>query len=177
MSTSPSPSPSPSTDVSPTPNQPTDVSPSSSPSPGIYKQSYVEIVVQQSIFLCISVLIFHYALGSKCADKTLGAFANMTKQFSENTTVTVVLFALIVLGNVSNILRTYTHMKTDEQKSTVLKKGGLSALLSMVSSGIIIMLLLSKCRSPFWILLPLLIVTILVVLLISVMFAGGASFA
>jgi len=177
MSTSPSPSPSPSTDVSPTPNQPTDVSPSSSPSPGLYEQSYVEIVVQQSIFLCISVLIFHYALDSKCADKTIGAFANMTKQFSENTTVTVVLFALIVLGNVSNILRTYTHMETDKQKSTVLKKGGLSALLSMVTSGIIIMLLLSKCRSPFWILLPLLIVTILVVLLMTVMFAGAASFA
>lgn len=177
MSTSPSPSPSPSTDVSPTPNQPTDVSPSSSPSPGLYEQSYVEIVVQQSIFLCISVLIFHYALDSKCADNAIGAFANMTKQFSENTTVTVVLFALIVLGNVSNILRTYTHMKTDEQKSTVLKKGGLSALLSMVTSGIIIMILLSKCRSPFWIMLPLLIVTILVVLLMTVMFAGAASFA
>ncbi len=157
--------------------QSTDVSPLPSPSPGVYEQSYVEIVVQQSIFFCISVLIFHYALDSKCADKTIGAFANMSKQFSENTIVTVVLFALIVLVNVSNILRTYTHMETDKQKSTVLKKGGLSALLSMVTSGIIIMILLSKCRSPFWIMLPLLIVTILVVLLMTVMFAWAASFA
>ena len=143
-----------------------------SPSSEIYEQSYLEIVVQQSIFLCTSVLIFHYALDSKCADKTLSIFANITKQFSEKTTVTVVLFALIVLGNVSNVLRTYTHTKTEKQKSTVLKKGGLSALLSMVTSGIIIMILLSKCRSPFWILLPLLIVTALFVLFISVLFMG-----
>jgi hypothetical protein len=168
---SPSPSPYPSPSPSPSPSLPP------SPSPGIYEQSYMEIFVQQGIFLCISVIIFHYALDSKCAENAIGAFANMSKQFSDNTLVTVVLFALIVLGNVSNILRTYTHMKTDEQKSIVLKKGGLSALLSMVTSGIIIMILLSKCRSPFWIMLPLMIVSILVVLLITVMFAGAASFA
>ena len=52
-----------------------DVSPSPSPSPGIYEQSYVEIVVQQSIFLCISVLIFHYALDFDCSESRRASYA------------------------------------------------------------------------------------------------------
>ena len=130
--------------------------------------SIVGLIISRLIGVCLAFLFFHYVFDDKCGNKYqgLGSMGRIKKEFSENGLRNGALVFLYILINLSNVYQEYSDAKTDEQKSTVIEKGGFTAFLDLLSALVIMGALLYKCRSPLWAFVPMLIMVIIISLVV-----------